>query len=346
MYFENIPNMKYDFSWKDSTGSSGGFIPTLDMQDIFKRVTFTEKTKRDSSGSFEMYTVSEGQTPEEVALDFYGDSNLWWVIFLSNNIVDPYGEWSKSNQEINSMFDTFLKGNSYFVFENLDAREGDILIRRDVTADGSIDSSNYGEVDNYDKLLHKIDVKRSTGTINENDEVYLFRKNIIAGEEHWNSISGFGETGCYQQYFGETGCVSFTGPEYEGWGPPCPTAGSTFAIVKRKETIANSVHHFNYLSDMINPYSAFPATDHVGPSGDFYGYQSICGMTGTVLYKYMNRILSTNIEIVTTRDEIINTNDKRRTIKLVAPKLIPGLIDEFKVLIQGGVPRGTTHIIE
>jgi len=279
-------------------------------------------------------------------------------VLLSNNIVDPHGEWLKSGGEITSMFNTFLSGNSYFVFENLDALEGDILIRRDVGLDGSIDLNNYGEVDNYDKLLHKIDVKKSKGTINENDEIYLFRKSIIAGEEQWNSIDGFGVTGCYQQHFGATSCIGFTGPEYAGsmgvgsgqaavaWGPPCPTAGSTFSIVRRKETISKSAHHFAYNNDMVNPYSAYPVLGHDGPSGDFYSQQNVCGMTGTILYKYMIKSLSEQIKTITTQDDIIFKNDEKRTIKLVAKNLVPALIDEFKILIQGNVPRGTTHIIE
>jgi hypothetical protein len=345
MYFKNIPKINYDFDWEATPGFSGGFVPSLEMQDMFKRVSFTEKTKNDK-GAFVDYRVSEGEKPEDVAFNFYGDSSLWWVVFLSNNIVDPFGEWPKSYREIVSMFDTFLSGDSYFIFENLDIRDGDVIIRRDVGSDGSIDGDNFGEIDSYDKLLHKINVKKSKGTINENDEVYIFRNSKIAGEDSWNPIGGFGDTGCYQQYFGATMCVEFTGPNYEGWGPPCATAGSTFAIVQRKETIADGAHHFKYLKDVSNPYSAYPATEHEGPSGDFYSYQSVCGMTGTILYKYITRTLSSDINIITTKEDIIINNDKRRIISLVAPTLIPALIDEFKLIIQGNVPRGTTRIIE
>jgi hypothetical protein len=345
MYFENIPPTEHDFNWDEIAGYSGGFAPSVELHDIFRRVVFTEKIKNDT-GSFESYVVSEGQKPEEVAQDFYGNPNLWWVVLLCNDIIDTIGEWPKSHGEIVSIYENFLSGNSYFVFENLDIRRGDIIVKRDIAVDGSVDVNNFGEIDNYDQLLHRIDVKKSKGTINENDEVYVFRNNKIAGEDRWNLVNGFGETGCYQQYFGATSCVEFTGPDYEDWGPPCATAGSTFAIVQRKETISGAAHYFDYLGDMVNPYSAYPVENHEGPSGDFYSPKSVCGMTGTILYKYMNKSLSDDINVFTNLRETIRKNDERREIKLLPPKMIPALVREFKVLIQGNVPRGTTKIIE
>ena len=331
--------------WENTEGSSGGFVPDVLMKDIFRRVVFTENTKKDFS-SFETYIVSDGQKPEEVAADFYGNPHLWWVVLLCNNIIDYVGEWSKSNQEIDSSFYNFLKGYSYFVFENLDIIEGDIIVRRDTEEDGSIDLNNYGEIDNYDKLLHRIDVKKIKGHINEGDEVYVFRNSKIGDEDNWHSVDGFGQTGCYQQYYGAPVCIEIAGPNYQGWGPPCATAGSTFAIVQRKEKISDAACYFSYNDDMINPYSAYPVENHEGPSGDFYSYQSVCGMTGTILYKYMNRSLSDSIKTTTNLTKMISKNDERRKIKLISPQMVTAIINEYKSLMNGNVPRGTTTVIE
>jgi hypothetical protein len=67
MYFENIPNIKHNFNWEDIEGYSGGFIPSVEVQDIFRRITFTDKIRK-NPGSFETYFVTEGQRPEEVAV--------------------------------------------------------------------------------------------------------------------------------------------------------------------------------------------------------------------------------------------------------------------------------------
>ena len=101
-YFEKFPKMNYDFS--------GTF--SLEMQNIFKRISFTEKTLNDE-GNFENYMVKEGKKPEQVADEFYGDPKWWWLVLLSNNIIDVENEWPKNNREIQNIFKNFLKGNSY-----------------------------------------------------------------------------------------------------------------------------------------------------------------------------------------------------------------------------------------
>ena len=116
MYFQNIPNAEYNFMWENTEGSSGGFVPDVLMKDIFRRVVFTENTKKDFS-SFETYIVSDGQKPEEVAADFYGNPHLWWVVLLCNNIIDYVGEWSKSNQEIDSSPFSLICGTQIIEFK-------------------------------------------------------------------------------------------------------------------------------------------------------------------------------------------------------------------------------------
>ena len=39
------------------------------------------------------YTVSNDLRPDQVAHLYYGDSELLWLIFLANNMTDPYYSW-------------------------------------------------------------------------------------------------------------------------------------------------------------------------------------------------------------------------------------------------------------
>jgi hypothetical protein len=353
MYFENMPKINYDFLWNSlpegttqgvwSAGASGGSVPDVIMQDIFRRVSFTAKTINDNDSAFESYIVTEGRRPEDVAAEFYGDPHMWWLVLLSNNIIDPNVEWCDSQTEMQHTLNNFLSGDSYFVFEDLDARKGDVIIKRD--SDGTIDSNNYGEIDDYNVLFHRIDVKKRVGTISQGDNVRIFRKNIINGQEEWNSISGIGETGCYQQYWNAPTCV-------DNEGTLCPSeAGADYVNIRRKETIISAVDHFEYESAETNPYSAYPTSDYggdvyPGPSGDFFSYQNLCGMTGTILYKYITNALSSDIKIVTQEEQYIVDNDIKRNIRLISPSLVPNIISEYKSLMRGGVPRGTTTIIE
>lgn len=45
--------------------------------------------------AFMEYIVEDGETPEEVALDFYGSKFFSWIVLLSNKILDVHSEWPK-----------------------------------------------------------------------------------------------------------------------------------------------------------------------------------------------------------------------------------------------------------
>ena len=149
MYFEKLPKLEYSLST----------FPTLELSDIFRRVSFTQSTKN-NSGNFETYLVKEGQRPEDVAHDFYGDSAMWWLVMMCNDILDVESEWPKSMNQINELFNNFLNGFSYFVFEDLDILPNDLMVKRDTGSTAGITVGHYGVISSYDRLLHKIDVKQ------------------------------------------------------------------------------------------------------------------------------------------------------------------------------------------
>lgn len=39
------------------------------------------------------YVIEFDQRPDQVAYNYYDDSNMVWLIFVTNNIVDPYYQW-------------------------------------------------------------------------------------------------------------------------------------------------------------------------------------------------------------------------------------------------------------
>ena len=39
------------------------------------------------------YMVLDGETPESVAYDFYGDSGLHWIVMYAQQITNPYYDW-------------------------------------------------------------------------------------------------------------------------------------------------------------------------------------------------------------------------------------------------------------
>ena len=68
------------------------------VRDISVRLDILESIKTDQY-AFLPYTVKDGERAEDVAYYYYGDPRLVWIVYLSNNIIDPYFEWPQGNYE-------------------------------------------------------------------------------------------------------------------------------------------------------------------------------------------------------------------------------------------------------
>ncbi len=45
------------------------------------------------------YTIVEGERPDTIAFNYYGDERYAWLVLLVNNIIDPYYQWPLSTNE-------------------------------------------------------------------------------------------------------------------------------------------------------------------------------------------------------------------------------------------------------
>lgn len=88
MYFKSLPNIAY-------RTPEGKILLT---KDIFIRTGFRASIANNLS--LDAYYVRDGDTPEILADNIYGNSSYHWAILLVNNIVNPYEEWPKSNASL------------------------------------------------------------------------------------------------------------------------------------------------------------------------------------------------------------------------------------------------------
>jgi len=80
MYFSQFPRKLYtfDFSQKNPT----------QITDIFSRFKISSSILNNTVG-FYKYQLQDGDTPEIIAYQKYGDPKLHWIICLVNNLIDP-----------------------------------------------------------------------------------------------------------------------------------------------------------------------------------------------------------------------------------------------------------------
>lgn len=76
-YFEKFPSIKY----------SG-----ITAKNITLRASMIDSF-RQNANNFYPYTIKDGETADSIAYKYYGDCNFVWLIYITNNIIDPYCEW-------------------------------------------------------------------------------------------------------------------------------------------------------------------------------------------------------------------------------------------------------------
>ena len=80
-YFKQLPNLDYPSLRNDRKSAYDYEI----VKNLFKRAVLRDDVYG-SLVNFEKYSVRDDERPDQIAYDFYNDSNLDWVILTTNNI--------------------------------------------------------------------------------------------------------------------------------------------------------------------------------------------------------------------------------------------------------------------
>ena len=93
-YFKQLPNLDYPSLKNDRKSAYDYEI----VKNLFKRAVLRDDVYG-SLVNFEKYSVKDDERPDQIAYDFYNDSNLDWVILTTNNIVHVRDEWPMGSQD-------------------------------------------------------------------------------------------------------------------------------------------------------------------------------------------------------------------------------------------------------
>jgi len=108
-YFKYLPNFEY-VSRDNERKNISDFT---EVKNIFKRGKIREDIL-DNLAFFTKYQIVGDERPDNVAYKTYKDSNLDWVVLLSNNIVNVHSEWPVKQ----TVFDRIML-EKYGSYENL-----------------------------------------------------------------------------------------------------------------------------------------------------------------------------------------------------------------------------------
>tara|TARA_B100002019_G_C21271013_1_gene602292 strand:- start:1554 stop:2207 length:654 start_codon:yes stop_codon:yes gene_type:complete len=88
MYFDQYQRILYEFP--DGVKRV--------MTDMSLRPKFRDEITTNAI-NFEFYSVKDGDTPENLAYDYYNDEQKHWAILLANNIMSIYNDWPRDQQQ-------------------------------------------------------------------------------------------------------------------------------------------------------------------------------------------------------------------------------------------------------
>ena len=74
------------------------------------------------AASYDYYDVGDGEKPEDIAHDYYGEASLHWVVLMVNNIQDVYKDWPMSvtrlERYVKSKYDNVDDIHHYEIYQD------------------------------------------------------------------------------------------------------------------------------------------------------------------------------------------------------------------------------------
>ena len=108
-YFQHVP----DFDYVSRLPNSKLISDYVKTKNLFKRVKLSDEIFGELT-YFNKYTIKNQERPDSVAYNAYKDSNLDWLVMLSNNIINLQTEWPLDQISYNN----YLL-NKYGSYENM-----------------------------------------------------------------------------------------------------------------------------------------------------------------------------------------------------------------------------------
>ena len=142
-------------------------------EEVFSRYKIKELVKRRKSIYYD-YVVKDSDRPDIIAYKYYDDETLDWVLFLINDIIDPYYDWPLTQEGFNAYMKSLYGSVStsqttvYEYRKILRAQsvrnDGTVIPKRTVVVDlntyNSLVATDREIIYAYDYYLEQNDAKR------------------------------------------------------------------------------------------------------------------------------------------------------------------------------------------
>ena len=94
-YFNELPNIQYLSRFADQSSNEDYTL----AKNIFRRARLREDVAN-AATAFQYYQIKDDERPDQIAERIYGDSELDWVVLITNNIINYPSQWTLSNDSL------------------------------------------------------------------------------------------------------------------------------------------------------------------------------------------------------------------------------------------------------
>jgi hypothetical protein len=94
-YFNELPNIQYLSRFADQSSNEDYTL----AKNIFRRARLREDVAN-AVTAFQYYQIKDNERPDQIAERIYGDSELDWVVLITNNITNYPSKWTLSNDSL------------------------------------------------------------------------------------------------------------------------------------------------------------------------------------------------------------------------------------------------------
>ena len=143
-----------------SSSYFGNFPQTLFFNNLAVNITlraeFIESLKKQSV-AFYPFVIRQDERPESLSYDYYDSPEYDWLIFLANDIIDPYTQWPKGQLD----FEDFVAKK----YGSIEESQSNILFYRKnpdifyISIDGTQFSTSQPTSGGYDIVTENTDIR-------------------------------------------------------------------------------------------------------------------------------------------------------------------------------------------
>ena len=176
--------MKFFSAYPKTTFDLYGNKVRVVLTDIMRKVVL-RKSVRESGNIYYYYTVKDGERPEHIAYDVYGDPMYYWIIMEMNSLQSPYFDWPLATHEMDNYlsekypFQSLIMTANVFVMDyssgecNADFTTGTVVTQ--------LESGATADVTYFDNANSKIYLTSSSGAFDDTNIVQQDNLGVYSG---------------------------------------------------------------------------------------------------------------------------------------------------------------------